>query len=98
MIQEDDNIARWIMRIVGRREHSTLARVLQKAAVPTIQLKSVAFADREDHVTIELVLNCSGSRARLTQAKIQKLAWIETCDIREQEVVAGLQGAVEFVD
>lgn len=64
---------RWRLHVLARgHDPLVVARVLQKVAVPEIELEGVAYTREPGHV--ELTVTCSAARAELTRQKLERLA------------------------
>ncbi len=65
--------ARWRLTLVAHgHDPLVVARALQKAAVPEVELEAVAYVRAQAH--LELTLVCSEARAELTREKLERLA------------------------
>jgi hypothetical protein len=73
---------RWRLTLLARgRDPLVVARALQKAAVPEIELATLAYSRAT--AVLELTLVCPASRAELTREKLERLA-----DVRQATLTA----------
>jgi len=74
--------ARWLLTVLAHGHDPLLvARVLQKVAVPEIELEAVGYARERARLAITLV--CTAARAELTRQKLERLA-----DVRQASLAA----------
>lgn len=73
-------VTRWRLTVLARGHDAlVVARALQKAAVPEVELETLAYARARAH--LELTVTCTESRAELTRRKLERLADVRRADL-----------------
>lgn len=73
----------WRVAIIGRAEPLLLPRILQKLAVPDIELLEVCYAveSATGRARCELCIHTTAARVELTAAKLRKIVTVERVEI-----------------
>ena len=80
---------RWRLTVLARGHDPLLvARTLQKAAVPEIELEALAYDRKRSR--LEFTVLCTASRAELTRQKLERLADVRRADLRRADSRAAL--------